>query len=899
MFEFLLFAITLGAVLWLFIMRGELQYLRRRVSELDELVSTAMRRLSERDAESSTRPRAAAKKQAAVKEAVVWTEAPPAPAPVAKKSADTVVSLKRPGPQAEALVADREVDRGADEKGGFKNPLAGASFEDLVGGKLPIWIGGIALVFAGFFLVRYTIEAGLLGPAARSIIATIFAGILIALSEFGGKLPKVGESFTADPRIAQSLAGAGVATLYGTLYMAAEIYGLIGVGTAFALVVVTTVIAFALSLRHGPPTALMGLIGGFAAPWVAGMGSANLPTLLLYLAVFIAALFGLAVWRRWLWLLVLASGGGALWSFAMLLTAQTDLSLLGLFVLAAGAGAVIAFSRFAGAESRWSEIARYVPMGLALVQLAVLLPQMEFSTLAWIFFGVMSLAVLALAWRDQRLAPMAASALLLGVVPLYGAWEVEAYRQTTIAATFGLALLFGGAGHAALMRNRPPAFIWAIIALAAPVLCWFAAYFAYPLDTDGVTWGYTALAAALPAIWAAWNQHARKVTGAIQIMASGTAAWMLLVAAGQFLPSEDWNGITVMAIALGLAAWARVTGDNGVQRLAILPMGAAMLWTVGSSYAFIEAFGASLAGEKALYAYLPLVGEAVKSTLLPALMMLAMLWQPIFASGRRTRIALWAVGGAGVIAFLWLLAKQVAGIESPSDFIRSGFAERAIFTQALFAAGWLAVREAGKRAEWPALKTIGWVLAGVALFRVMWFDLALLNPTLVAQSVGPVPVANLAVGHMALVAIWLWLLSAQAAGAEKWQGAQIALQIASLGAMIITMLATVRQAMQGSIMAKGYIDTGENYLYSAGLLALAIAWLARGMMAGSRLLRIAGLALLTVVTFKVFLIDAASLTGVLRILSFLGLGIALIGIGWAYGRVMGTAKAGSTAGTDS
>ncbi|NRD88641.1 hypothetical protein C8024_02910 [Sphingopyxis sp. BSNA05] len=28
---------------------------------------------------------------------------------------------------------------------------AGKRFEDLIGGKLPIWIGGIALVFAGFF----------------------------------------------------------------------------------------------------------------------------------------------------------------------------------------------------------------------------------------------------------------------------------------------------------------------------------------------------------------------------------------------------------------------------------------------------------------------------------------------------------------------------------------------------------------------------------------------------------------------------------------------------------------------------------------------------------------------------------------------------------------------------
>ena len=56
------------------------------------------------------------------------------------------------------------------------------------------------------------------------------------------------------------------------------------------------------------------------------------------------------------------------------------------------------------------------------------------------------------------------------------------------------------------------------------------------------------------------------------------------------------------------------------------------------------------------------------------------------------------------------------------------------------------------------------------------------------------------------------------------------------------------------------------------------------------LLRIAGLLLLTIITFKVFLIDAAQLDGVLRILSFLGLGIALIGIGWIYGKVMKTAE---------
>src|ERR1051325_9823515 len=55
----------------------------------------------------------------------------------------------------------------------------------------------------------------------------------------------------------------------------------------------------------------------------------------------------------------------------------------------------------------------------------------------------------------------------------------------------------------------------------------------------------------------------------------------------------------------------------------------------------------------------------------------------------------------------------------------------------------------------------------------------------------------------------------------------------------------------------------------AELLALALFWLWRGISAARGDLRIAGLALLTAVTFKVFLIDAAALDGILRILSLL------------------------------
>ncbi|MEP6340238.1 DUF2339 domain-containing protein, partial [Parasphingorhabdus sp.] len=152
-------------------------------------------------------------------------------------------------------------------------PSAAKRFEDLIGGKLPIWIGGIALIFAGFFLVRFSIEAGFFGPGARSITATLFGLLLIGLSEFGQKIPRFGKIFADDVRIGHSIAGAGIAVLYATLYMASELYGLLGLTSALIGVIGVTILAFVLSQRHGPPTALMGLIGGFAAPYVAGLGA--------------------------------------------------------------------------------------------------------------------------------------------------------------------------------------------------------------------------------------------------------------------------------------------------------------------------------------------------------------------------------------------------------------------------------------------------------------------------------------------------------------------------------------------------------------------------------------------------------------------------------------------------
>jgi uncharacterized membrane protein len=796
---------------------------------------------------------------------------------VDKLTADVPVTQEEPEPK---------------EPGFMQGLLTGRlSFEELVGEKLPIWVGGIALVFAAFFLVRYSIEAGLLGPAARSVVAAIFAAVLIALSELGGRLPKIGAAFDADPRVGQSLAGAGVAILFGTLYMASEVYGLIGVGTAFGLVITVTALAFALSLRQGPPTAVMGVVGGFAAPWVAGMNTDQMPSLLMYLAVFIAAVFGLAVWRRWLWLLLLASGGGVIWTASLAIFAQSDLHLLGLFVLFAGIGAMAAFTRFEGTTGPAAEAARYLPMAAALVQLTILLSRTDFSASSWLYFGTITALTILLGWRDQRMIPLAAGALILALIALIPGWDQESVSNITYAASTGVILLFGIPAMLRGSKNHADDNAWAVLFTAAVIAVWLIA----ATSDAGLLYeeGIAAAILALPLAWLAYTARGEGLgTRWITLTVATAGSAFLALAAFWCCVNDDHYATTAAIVALGIAAWAARVG-KAVRRLTIIPLALSMIAMLIGGYKFIGMLLSSLVGQVTFFDQAPTIGATLVNVVIPALLILAIAWRPWFAVGNKTRLAAQIAGGTGLAAFAYLLAKTPASIDTAERFVRYGFAERMAITQMLAFAGWAALHFAPK---WPQSRipaVTGMTLGILAALRFVVYDLVVVNPVFIDQAIGALPLANLAAVHTALIAMWCWLYArtvpSHLPGALQ-KDAEPALRLLGLGAMILTVLVTVRQISHGSILTEQAIFTGENYMYSAGLLMLAIAWLARGMTGGSKLLRMAGLALLTAVTLKVFLIDAAALSGVLRIFSFLGLGIALIGIGWAYGRVMAAGR---------
>jgi len=97
----------------------------------------------------------------------------------------------------------------------------------------------------------------------------------------------------------------------------------------------------------------------------------------------------------------------------------------------------------------------------------------------------------------------------------------------------------------------------------------------------------------------------------------------------------------------------------------------------------------------------------------------------------------------------------------------------------------------------------------------------------------------------------------------------------------------VRRVFQGpSIGLERWTSDSEWYAYSAVWLTLGLALLAYGVWRGSREARFASAFFVVVTTAKVFLCDLAGLEGILRAVSFIGLGVALIGIGLVYQKLV-------------
>ena len=153
-------------------------------------------------------------------------------------------------------------------------------------------MGGIALIASAIFFARWTIEQGLVTPELRFAFMLMGGiGALVA-AEIG---LRKGYERTANP-----LSGAGIAILYIAFFAGHSRYDLISMPMAFLGMVFVTITACVLAVRYDAfPTAVLGLLGGFATPVALSTGEDRPVGLFAYILLLNLGLFAVGVRRKW------------------------------------------------------------------------------------------------------------------------------------------------------------------------------------------------------------------------------------------------------------------------------------------------------------------------------------------------------------------------------------------------------------------------------------------------------------------------------------------------------------------------------------------------------------------------------------------------------------------------
>ena len=749
-----------------------------------------------------------------------------------------------------------------------------AGWEQRLGARAFLWIGAITLALAAIFLVRYSIEEGYLSPEVRVILAALFGFALIGGAE---------RLRSKDDRVAQALSAAGVAALYGSLFAAVALYGMVSKFAAGGAAAALTAFGMGLSLRHGILVAALAFVGGFASPAVIGSQEPNTPVLFGYLFAIAAGTLGVIRVRGW-WLLgwgVLA--GAVLWTVAwMLMGADTsELHWVGLFLVGVSGLFVWATWRRMGEEENppW-DIAALVwsAIGVTGALLVLLIVQDGGrQTTGWAALALHGVGAFVLGRWTPRFQYAAALAPVLSLAALALWWLASRDFPAEWSDTrFGwFAVGFGGlyaAGAFALLWNAARPGFWAALSVTAALSHFLLSW--YVLRGTGGSWGLISIGLAAPFLVGAerlvrWRETMPGATEALGFLAAGVAFFI-----GAAIPLELNREWITVAYAIELAAVAAIAAQLGLVSLRQLcwPLLAIVVVRFVLNPEILKyPLGLTPILNWILWGY----GISI------AALVVALRFLRPTGDIRLVR----AVEAAAALLVFVLLTLEVRSIFQPTamDMLGSSFMERAFYVLVwggfALTALWWARRDHDPVALWA------WRLSGTAAaLLALIVQVAIANPVFEPAGVGMLPIAN---GLLLAYAV----PAAMAVLARQWIDADPERRVAVLAEVTASILAfvyvsfEVRHVFDPSFERPGLDADGlELYTYSIVWLLFGVALLALGFVRKAAAFRHAGMVLVCIVVAKVFLIDMAGLQGLLRVFSFLGLGAALIGLGYAYRR---------------
>ncbi|WP_035982313.1 DUF2339 domain-containing protein, partial [Bradyrhizobium sp. STM 3843] len=383
-------------------------------------------------------------------------------------------------------------------------PSQAANFEETIGTRWVVWIGGLALALGGFFLVRYSIEAGLIGPAVRVTLGGLFALALLGAGEWTRRKESVAQ-IAALPiaNIPAILTAAGTAVAFATVYAAYALYDFLAPASAFVLLGIVALGTLAAALLHGPALAGLGIAAAFVTPVLVSSDQPNYWALYLYLAVVTAAAFALARVRLWRWLAITTIVLAFLWTLPCLdcgltMVAPHVFHVVTGFVLAA---LIVVCGFMFGPDMADDQLEPISSVSLSIYLLGAMLIVLAslHDGVALIAFTALVAGTLIVAWRAPA-AVGAVGAAAVTVFIVFAEWAVRANldmlvlpggalpemgpsptgesvtSHLVIAAIFAAA--FGAAGFLAQGRSRNAIVpvIWSGAGVFTPVTLLVALY---------------------------------------------------------------------------------------------------------------------------------------------------------------------------------------------------------------------------------------------------------------------------------------------------------------------------------------------------------------------------------------------------------------------------------------
>ena len=845
-----------------------------------------------------------------VLETAAWAAArpasPPPLAPEFEPSPPTAppVTAPPPLPETAPIVTDPAQDPPAAGAPGAPPPplpQPAAGFEETLGTRWVVWIGGLTLALGGFFMVRYSIEAGLLGPGVRTMLGALFALALLAAGEWTRRKESISNIAPLPiANIPAILTAAGTAVAFATTYAAYALYDFLVPATAFILLGMVALGTLAAALLHGPALAGLGIVGAFATPILVSSDKPDFWSLYIYLAIVTAAAFGLARIRLWRWLAVTTIVFALLWTFPCLqcgpdMIAPHAFHVIAGFVLAA---LLVVCGFMFGPEGNGEELEPISSGSLAAYLLGAMLIVLNsfHADVAMITFALLVAGTLFVAWRAPA-AARAVGAAAIFVFIVFGEWAVRVNVDTLVLPGGAIP----GIGPSATDGSVSLHLVTAAIFAAGFGIAGFLAQLRFTTLQVTVTWAAAAVftpIALLVTLYARIAHLDRSVPFAILavlLAAAYAAATEALTRRGERPELSPSIALFATGTLASLALALTFALDNGWLTIALALVSAGTAWiSVQRPIPFLRWLAAILAGIVVLrIGYEPrIAGDAVGTTPIfnwllwgygiPALSF----WAGSYFLRRNGDDAPLRMVEAAAILFTVLLAfMEIRHAVNDGDVYRAAAGLTEIALQVCVTLAMAIGLERLRLRSGSIVHNVGAILLAVFAGLASVFGLlGLENPMLWYHDVGGSFINVLLLGY-ALPAVLALMLSYAVAGHRP---ASYGNTIAA-GALILALAYVsfeIRRLYHGPVLSRGETTDAEQYTYSIAWLMFGVALLGIGILVNSQRARLASAAVIGLTIVKAFLIDMSTLTGVYRALSFMCLGIVLVAIGWLYQRIL-------------